>query len=532
MTKQPVLQFRLRSPDTSSDEQWQQTFQMIVENPGCCDEVWFSTGIAVPPLEWHRANAERIARGAEQLRNKGIASGLQIQATIGHSDSLSALECMDGKTWGGWTGRGGLECVNCNCPRQPAFLDYIRKMSEYYAAIHPSSVWIDDDLRIAAHSPASPRAKEKEGWIGCWCDTCIAAFNAETKASWTRETLDQAMAPDSALFHQWKAFSERSVLAIAKTIAEVFTKVSPESLLALQNGYCVCDTFTLVLKALHEVSGRPVGSRPGGGAYYDTDPNSQIIKSLREARFRKDMGDPQWISVWTPEIESYPRNYGSRSAQSILVEAFSALMTGMTACSMLVTHTGHEPAELYSRTILKPIADAAPVLKGYAASCEGTLPAGFSSSLPVDPLYAFAHTGVPVLFGIGKSYGELREEEVQRDHCLATSSEVQKWREELDARAGGTVAVLESPFVGLMLPRVTEDGNLKTVALLNLRIDSQGPIVLRLRGLPAGTRQAVWHELRRKPLPLPIRFETERAYVTIPEIGVWNGGYLDFTTQA
>ena len=221
-TSSPLLQLRLRAPSTASDENWRRTFQMIAENPGCCDEVWFSTGIGIPPFEWHAENAARIARGAEELRAIGIASGLQIQATIGHADDLAATERTDGKTWRGWTGRDGTECLFCNCPRQPAFLDFVRGMTEIYASFHPSSVWIDDDLRIVGHSPAAPWSKANEGWVGCWCDTCIAAFNAETGGSWTRETLDKAMTMESELFRQWKAFSERSVIAIAQTIGGVF----------------------------------------------------------------------------------------------------------------------------------------------------------------------------------------------------------------------------------------------------------------------------------------------------------------------
>ena len=90
--QRPVLQLRFRSPTTGSDENWRKTYQMLAENPGCCDEVWFSTGIGVPPLECHAENAARIACAAEELRHIGVASSIQIQATIGHSDDLSALE--------------------------------------------------------------------------------------------------------------------------------------------------------------------------------------------------------------------------------------------------------------------------------------------------------------------------------------------------------------------------------------------------------------------------------------------------------
>ena len=90
------------------------------------------------------------------------------------------------------------------------------------------------------------------------------------------------------------------------------------------------------------------------------------------------------------------------------------------------------------------------------------------------------------------------------------------------------VAVLESPFVGLLVPHVTADGQLKTVALLNVRIDAQGPVSLRLRGISADARHATWHELRRSSLELPLCFKDGCYHVVIPEISAWNGGYLDF----
>lgn len=48
----PLLSMRLRANDTDTPENWKETFQAIASNPGCCDEIWFSTGIGVPPLEW------------------------------------------------------------------------------------------------------------------------------------------------------------------------------------------------------------------------------------------------------------------------------------------------------------------------------------------------------------------------------------------------------------------------------------------------------------------------------------------------
>ena len=156
------------------------------------------------------------------------------------------------------------------------------------------------------------------------------------------------------------------------------------------------------------------------------------------------------------------------------------------------------------------------------------MPAGFSAdALAPGRLYRFALSGIPVLPGVGRSLGALTAADLKLDVCTTGSKTVQSLRDALDARVGGTPAVVESPFVGLMAPHVTAaTGALRTVALLNTRIDVQGPLTLRLRGVPAGAT-AVWREMRRAPVPLVLSREGALSRVTIPEIGAWNGGYVD-----
>ncbi len=44
----PLMSMRLRANDTDTKEIWKANFKAISENPGCCDEIWFSTGTGVP----------------------------------------------------------------------------------------------------------------------------------------------------------------------------------------------------------------------------------------------------------------------------------------------------------------------------------------------------------------------------------------------------------------------------------------------------------------------------------------------------
>ena len=519
----PALQFRLESDHTSSDEAWSRTFAMLREVPDLCDEIWFGTGFGMPRLETHRANAERIRRAMEDVRGLGWQAGLQIQATIGHGGPFTEGKDYSGRDWTGWTGSTGVEDKFCNCPRDPRFLEYIRQMSRIYAALRPSSVWIDDDLRIGNHDPATRGSLD-----GCWCDRCVADFNAEIGGKWTRKALDAAARKDVRLRTAYEDFAIRSVAAVARIIGEEFHAASPETMLALQHSAHTKRTVEAIIGVLYEVGGRPVGYRPGAGAYYDVNPNDQILKSLSSAQCKRDFVHLEQVGLWTCEIACFPRTYGTKSAQTIIMEGFTGLVYGMDAASALVLNYGKESEELYLRTRLRPMAEAASVLRAYAKSCEGTTAVGFTGNSGCERLYRFAQTGVPVLMGVGKSCGRISDKEIGFDRCRTTSAEVQNLRDTLDARSDGAPVVLESPFVGMMLPRVAADGTLRNVALLNLRLDAQGPLCLRLRGVPSGVNQAVWREIRSEPKTLSVSRDGGICHVEVPSLGAWNGGFLEF----
>ncbi len=518
----PLMSMRLRANECDTHETWTATFKAIAANPGCCDEIWFSTGVGAPPLEWHRQRAEIIAKAVKDVKAAGIAPSLQFQATIGHGDSFVTAEMCAMKTWTGWTDWKGLEDRFCNCPRQTAFLQYLRDVSAIYARLGFSALWIDDDLRIAYHKPADSRGRRS----GCFCATCIAAFNAETGGNWTRDTLAAAVETNDEVHARWREFSIQSIALVAKAIAEVFASVSPDTMMALQSasGTEADDQVAEVLKELHETTGRPVGCRPGGSFYYDDNPNIVVQKSINAAALRGRIGDPAYIKVWTPEIESWPRTYYSRSSQGVLAEGFAALMYGFNSVSFFVSNSAMDPPSLYAEAMWKPLAEASSVLRGYAREIDGCTPVGFT--MPPEKKIGVRNMAIPVISGIGRSAGALTKEEIAKNANLMTSADVQEFRDRLDKRAGGLPAVIKSPFMGLMQAHVDKRGALRCVALMNLRIADQGPVRLLLRGVPKSWESAVWHEMRREPVAIKLKRTKDGTYATIPSVGAWNGGYL------
>ena len=524
--QKPVMLLRLSIDNTVTDESWAKTLSILNKHPECCDEIWFSTGIGIPPMEVHQQHAERLVDAKQDLEKLGISTSLQVQMTIGHGDQLGISDEWSAKRWTGWTGSTGVECKYCNCPRQPELLEYMREMTRLYARIQPRILWVDDDLRYDNHKPATQNSR-----IGCWCETCLAEFSAREGKTWSRVELDKAMATDKDLEYRWMMFSLESLQQIAHIIAEETVAVSPSTKMGYQKTFFTRDTLVVktILKELAEVSGQKVAYRPGGSAYYDRyHPVNQIVKSMDAARFIRLIGSPDYVESWCPEVESYPRHYGSRSGQSVLLEGFAALAYGMDAVSMFVMDHGEESPELQARSMLKPLEEGSDVLRRYAQANIGTEAVGFRANVSNEALYDFGVMGIPILPGEGRSLGTLEKEVLTSVNLYSQpSSEIQAFRDKLNADAEMPVLCC-SPFVGLVMPRVDAEGNLRTLGLINSRIDVQGPILFSLASVPEDAKSAIWYELRKKPVKLNIQYDAVGAFIEIPQLDAWNAGFLEF----
>jgi hypothetical protein len=86
--------------------------------------------------------------------------------------------------------------------------------------------------------------------------------------------------------------------------------------------------------------------------------------------------------------------------------------------------------------------------------------------------------------------------------------------------------LLEGPAQAVAVPRVTQAGDLRSVAVLNVSIDTQLPLALRLRGCPAGVTGVAWLTPEGKPVTLAVRWEAKDACVTLPAVGPWRLGWI------
>ncbi len=369
---------------------WERTLAVIRANRDCFDEVWFCTKSGFPTLEEHRKHSAVLAAAAADVRRIGVIPSLQIGWSIGHGDAMAAFAGAAGKTWGGYVGRNGEQCRFVNCPRQPGFLKYMEALGEIYAQWHPGSVWIDDDLRLNNHAPAMD-------YGGCYCRDCLALFARDEGKLYTREELVSACGRDAALGARWTGFGVRSLEGIARAIAGGIRRVSPETRVGLQHNQA--KTRNTVFKVLQEISGHRSASRPGGMTYSDMNPFSIINKGIECSMQKVQQPGYDVLGQVCPEIESYPRTFGSKTSRGHRLESIIYLALGMDSLSYAVMDPGYETPEWYGENIFAPLAAEAPAYKEFIRFNEGTEPGGtglFGSTAPGCEELGFPLIGTPL----------------------------------------------------------------------------------------------------------------------------------------
>lgn len=351
-----------------------------------CDEVWFCTELGMYPLEVHRRSAKAMAVAMEKMENIGVKSSIQIGVSIGHGDGVPGD--FSGIKWGTVVGRDGTVSHQCNCPRQPDFLNYMGELAEIYGTCKPATLWIDDDLRVALHLPIQEL---------CYCPTCIGLFNQQNNTKWTRETLVKALdrnENNGDLRGKWIAFGQESLAGVARSIAKGVHRVSPDTQMGLQhynghrellNGY----DWNPIFDAMKEETGRAPASRPGNGFYNDHAPREMIVKGYDMARQIRRL--PGYVDEIAAEVEGYQHWATGKSSHGLTVESFLYLAMGCNQLSYAILCSAFEPMEWYASNYLKDLAFWRSFYEEYVHYNKGTQPGGINPYISKD--YALCSIG-------------------------------------------------------------------------------------------------------------------------------------------
>ena len=528
---------------------------------GACDEFWFANGGRKTPAAVAE-EARRIAAFRPLCEKAGIRLSYQQGVTLGHGaehdgNPKPGDQDFPADSW--QVGKDGRR-LNYLCPRSPAVLEYEREfVKAMLSGCSPDSYWLDDDLRLGV------RKRD-----GCFCDRCIAAFNAKTGGAWTRETLAAKLYSKAAreqVRAQWIAFNAESLALYAAEARAAADELKSPCRLAYQavwsdTIYTGYDTKP-ILEALSGPERRPVGIRPGACFYVEAEPREMVRKCLSVAReAERCRGWGNLVASVCYEQETYPRHVLHKSPGAIMTECALALASGCDSLSLYwYAHAAPEPVEEYERFV-RTLAAARPYFEQLAASTKRTRLGGVArfvgsaaaetpgfdlrderdfdlacAGIPV----TVAESGTRVWYLTEKSRCELTkaDEATLKAGAVVEVGDVEKYPlasrrtkllDDLDAAAKGAFPVRIDECRPLrILPRVRGDGRVDSVTILNLSIGGTDEIRVRVRR-PVSANASLQTPGMSAPAPVacaPGESEGE-CVVRLPDLPGWQIATLFF----
>lgn len=349
-----MLTLRLALPQTDPKNA-KALVEAIKRQKGSCDNVWLTTIGYYPSLETHRRYVESWKESARIFREAGLHIGINIANTVGHREWPYLLtdaghEYIEGmeQTNGchdTMVGPDGTENTTCFCWNSERLQQYVCALLSLYAKELPiERFWFDDDLRANSHFPVT---------FGCFCERCIGKFNQLHNVNFTRGALVHEMNyGDTAWRRRYIEFCRKGIYDFTYKAAKAILKVSPAATFGLEYGHWQNYTKSdenFILDALHDASGRPVETRPGGGYYNDKAPWDQYRKAYDLSFINAQV--PAYVEKTVAELENLPGAAFGKSLGGIINEGTLDLAVGCTALSFTDLQSMHEPMAYYEQLL-------------------------------------------------------------------------------------------------------------------------------------------------------------------------------------
>lgn len=255
----------------------------------------------------------------ERFQAQGVEVQICVSSTIGHSDAWTQV-----RDYPKMVGPDGRAAKAVACPRGAAFVAQMRDTFRRYAELHPRVIWIDDDFRMAHHSPVS---------FGCFCDGCLGGFNAATGLSLSRADLSKAILSDGVVGgrrvrRDWHAYARRALTDLAGEIAAAVHAVDDRIIIGFMccnpSVYAPFDFAGWTARARNRDGA--VWFRHGSGAYTDLTPYAAdgiIAKNVAIARNCAQTEGPGVLNL-TEEV-TCPYNRRTKSLRMTFLEAALSL---------------------------------------------------------------------------------------------------------------------------------------------------------------------------------------------------------------
>ncbi len=369
------VSLRISSHLWMHDARRAELLELLRERRDTIEEVCFFTSFthSVLPFAEIARRAELLKEIIPDFKALGLRTGINHLCTMGHLDE--DIEHALDEPWQRIVDANGTTARGSFCPLDPRFQAYTRDCYQRLAEADPDFIWIDDDVRMGHHPPAS---------FSCFCDLCLARFGEETGEAWTRERAARVIHNEGAeasrnVRTQWVAHNRRILNEVFTLIREAVDAVNPDLIL----GYMPTNHLYEGLdypgwgKALAGDRGLPVKWRPGGGFYQDDRPLDALRKVHNMGRTAEAL--PAGDTDIQYEHENFPYQKLKKSETIFVAETAAAMAAGCTGVALNLMGISPDPFDEYLPYFdrmreAKPFFDRLVALVG-RRPCEGIWPA-------------------------------------------------------------------------------------------------------------------------------------------------------------
>ena len=324
-----LVALRVSTAQWMTDTGLQHLLRFLSQYPRAIDEIIFFTAFTHPPLpldEMER-RCRRLAEVMPIVQAAGYRVGINVLASMGHhNENLSHSLDMP---WPRVTDPDGNISQGSYCPASPELLDYVRHIYAQVAEAKPAFIWIDDDVRLMGHMPITAT---------CFCDACLARFNAEFAAfgaNFTRATLIAAMQGEPTPARdewrdRWLEHNRRIIGNLLRAVSEAAHQVNPGIVMGFMTGDRFYEGYAFAewAEAMEGDASGPARWRPGGGFYADDAYMGLVDKAHDIGRQVSQL--PLKIEIIQSEIENFPYQKLRKSVAITMLETVAHMAAGAT----------------------------------------------------------------------------------------------------------------------------------------------------------------------------------------------------------
>lgn len=265
-----------------------------------------------------------------ELDKRGIASGILMQATIGHGWKLNQPSAFQK-----FIGLSNGEMPEICCPYDEGFRAYIRAAAARIARARPAHIMLDDDFRLMSWRPGG----------GCACPLHLKAVSKIIGREIGREELyrkiSEGTEEGNALREAFISTQLDSLIGCAREIRRGIDSECP----SIPGSFCLCGESA---EAAYEVAsimageGNPVILRTNNANYCTTD-SRDLVRSFHIAAVQMAAlsGKPDAVLA---ETDTCPQNRYSASATRLHAHFTFSLLEGMKGAKHWITRMiAYEP---------------------------------------------------------------------------------------------------------------------------------------------------------------------------------------------